>query len=110
MVFTYLPNPSARAGCDTRSIFKRSLAGLNLEFFFSKTNCHTKDEEPSLSYYLPRAGRRIIGLIPFPSVLRLCEMLSVSSRIRTRVAVSFSITITPQASTWPLNESSPNSF
>ena len=30
-----LPNPSARAGYDTRSIFKRSLVGLNSEFSFS---------------------------------------------------------------------------
>ena len=28
-------NPSAQAGYDTRSIFKRSLTGLNSEFFFS---------------------------------------------------------------------------
>ena len=32
---SYLPNPSARARYDTRSIFKRSLAGLNSEFSFS---------------------------------------------------------------------------
>ena len=31
----YLPNPSARAGYDTKSIFKRSLTGLNSEFSFS---------------------------------------------------------------------------
>ena len=31
----YLPDPSARAGYDTRSIFKRSLIGLNSEFSFS---------------------------------------------------------------------------
>ena len=31
----YLPNPSARVGYDTRSIFKRSLTDLNLEFSFS---------------------------------------------------------------------------
>ena len=35
-----------------------------------------------------QAGGRIIGLIPFPKVLVLCEMQSVSSRIWTRVAVS----------------------
>ena len=29
------PNPSARAGYDTRSIFRRSLTGLNSEFSFS---------------------------------------------------------------------------
>ena len=43
-------------------------------------------EEPSLPYYLPIAGGRIIGFIPFPRVLLLCEMQSVSSRIWTRVA------------------------
>ena len=32
IIFT---NPSTRAGCDTRSIFKRSLTGLNSEFSFS---------------------------------------------------------------------------
>ena len=44
----------------------------------------------SQSYYLPIAGGRIIGFIPFPRVLVLCEMQSASSRIWTRVAVSIS--------------------
>ena len=35
MVYPNLPNPSARAGYDTRSIFKQSLTGLNSEFSFS---------------------------------------------------------------------------
>ena len=83
-------NPSARAGYDTRSIFKRSLTGMNSEFSFSLTSCLTKAEEPSLSYYLPIAGERIIGFIPFPRVLVLCEMQSVSSRIWTHVAASIS--------------------
>ena len=47
-------------------------------------------EELSLPYYLPMAGGRIIGFIPFPRVLVLCEMPSVSSRIWTRVVVSIS--------------------
>ena len=34
----------------------------------------TKAEEPSLSYYLPIAGGRIFGFIPFQKVLVLCEM------------------------------------
>ena len=83
-------NTFARAGYDTRSIFKRSLTGLISEFSFSQTHCHTKAEEPSLPYYLPIAGERIIGFIPFPRVLVLCEMQSVSSRIWTRVTVSIS--------------------
>ena len=86
IIFT---NPSARAGYDTRSFFKRSLTGLNSEFSFSKTSCLTKAEEPSLPYYLLIAGG-IIGFIPFPRVLVLCEMQSVRSRIWTRVAVSIS--------------------
>ena len=85
IIFT---NPSAWAGYGTRSIFKRSLTGLNSEFSFSYTSCLTKAEEPSLPYYLPIAGGRMIGFIPFPRVLVLCEMQSVTSRIWTRVAVS----------------------
>ena len=73
-----------------KSIFKRSLAGLNSEFSFSQTSWLTKAEELSLPYYLPIAGGRIIGFIPFPRVLVLCEMQSVSTRIWTRVAVSIS--------------------
>ena len=53
---SYLPNPSAWAGYNTRSIFKRSLTGLNSEFSFSLTSCLTKAEEPSLPYYFPIAG------------------------------------------------------
>ena len=48
--YPYLPTPSARVVYDTRSIFKRSLTGLNSEFSFSKTSCLTKAEEPSLPY------------------------------------------------------------
>ena len=87
IIFT---NPSTRAGFDTRSIFQRSLTGLKSEFSFSLTSCLTQAEEISLSYYLPIAGGRIIGFIPFPKVLVLCEMQSVSSRIWTRDAVSIS--------------------
>ena len=84
--FTYkfyidLPTPPARAGYDTRLIFKQSLTGFNSEFSFPKNSCLTKAEKPSLPYYLSIAGGRIIGFIPFPRVLVLCEMLSVLSRI-----------------------------
>ena len=90
-IYIYIfTNPSARAGYDTRSIFKQGLTGLNSEFSFSKTTCLTKAEEPSLPYYLPIAGGRIIGFIPFPRVLVLCEMHLVSSRIWTRITVSLS--------------------
>ena len=63
---------------------------MNSEFSFSWTSCFTKAKEPGLPCYLPIAGGRIFGFIPFPRVLVLCEMQSVSSGIRTRVAVSIS--------------------
>ena len=44
-----------------------------MQVSFSLTS-FTKAEEPSLSYYLPIAGGRIIGFIPFPRVLVQCEM------------------------------------
>ena len=79
--YTLLTNPSARAGYDTRSIFKRSLTGLNSEFSFSYSSRLIKAEEPSLPYYLPIAGGKIIGFIAFPRVLVLCQMQPGSSRI-----------------------------
>ena len=74
--FIIFTNPSARAGYDTRLIFKWSLTGLNSEFSFFQTSRLTKAEEPSLPYYLPIAVGRIFGFIPFPRVLVLCEMKS----------------------------------
>ena len=84
--YTYLPTPPL--GQDmTQGQF---LTGFNSDFSFSYTSCLTKAEEPSLPHYLPIAGGRIIGFIPFPRVLVLCEMQSVSSRIWTRIALSIS--------------------
>ena len=49
-----------RAGCDTRSIFKRTTIGLNLEFSFSKIGSCKKAKEHSLPCYLPiRGGEEI---------------------------------------------------
>ena len=59
---------SKQVGYDTRSIFKWSFTGLNSEFSFSLTSCQTKAKQPSLPYYLPIGGRRIIEFIPFPRV------------------------------------------
>ena len=83
-------NTSTWIGYDTRSIFKQNFTGLNSESSFSLTRCLAQAEETSLTYYLPIAGGRTIGFIPFPRVLVLSEMLSVSSRIWTRVAVHIS--------------------
>ena len=87
---TIFTNPPLGQDMTHGQFFKWSLTGLNSEFSFSWTSCLTKAEEPSLSYYLPIAGGRIIGFIPFTKVLVRCEMQLVSSRIWTHVAVSIS--------------------
>ena len=84
---SYLPLPPLKQDMIQGQSFKQSLTGLNSEFSFSLTSCLTKAEERSLPYYLPIAGGRIIGFIPFASVLVLCEM---QSKILTHVAVSIS--------------------
>ena len=87
---SYLPTPPLGQDMTQDQFFKRNLTGFNSEISFSKTSCLTKAEEPSLSYYLAVAGGRIIGFIPFPNVLVICEMESASSRIWTRATVSIS--------------------
>ena len=66
-VYTY---PTARAGCDTRSIFIRSLTGLNSEFSFPLTGCHTKVKEPSLPNYLPLTGGSVNATWNASSIVR----------------------------------------
>ena len=63
-VCVYLPSPLQR-GCNTKSIFKESLTGLNSEFSLSYTGCHTKVKEPSLPFYLLIIGGKIADCILF---------------------------------------------
>ena len=49
----------------------------------------TKAKEPSLPYYIPITGGRIIGFPPFPRVLVLHEMQSASSRFDDAMSISF---------------------
>ena len=89
-IYIYIyTNPSARAGCDTRSIFKRTLnPGLNPEFSFSSAGCHTNAKKPSLPYYLPIAGWRTVRKIPFQRVLMWWEMQTAWFRIWTWIIMS----------------------
>ena len=74
--------PSTPTECDSQSIFKRSLTGLNSEFSFSYTSCHTKVKDHSLSNDLPIARERRVGYIYFLNVLALCEMWNVNCLIQ----------------------------
>ena len=82
-------NTSAQAGCDTgvEQVWIQSFLSPRLIAWLS------------LSHYLPTASEGIIGFIPFPRVLVVCEIQSVSPKIWTCVTVSISYddNITPQA-------------
>ena len=72
LCYYLITNPSAQVGCDTRSVFKQSLKGLNSDFSLFKTGYRTKAKEPSLLNYLLVARGRIIGFIPFLKIFVLC--------------------------------------
>ena len=69
-IYIYIyTNSSVQARCDTRSMLKWSLIGLNSKLSFYKTGSHSKVKEPSLPYNLPiTGGGRIVECIPFPRV------------------------------------------
>ena len=71
-------------GYDTRSIFERSLTGLNSEFSFSLTSCLTKAEEPGLRYYFTHSWRENNWIHTFPK-----DMSGIIWN-QSRVAVSIS--------------------
>ena len=102
----FSPTPTLGQDMAQGQFFKRSLTGLKSELSFSFTSCLTKAEEPSKPFYLSIAGGRIIGFIPFPRVLVLCEMQSVSSRIWTPAT----ITITPSDFIMPPTTIDDNKF
>ena len=54
-------------------------------------------KDPILPNYLPIAGRKIVGFMPFLSVLALCDMQITSFRIWTRVSESTSYDINRNA-------------
>ena len=81
LIFT---NHSARVGYDPRSIFKRSLTGLNSEFSFSLTSCLTK-----AALLFIHSWRENNWIHTFPKGIS-AMWNAVSSRIWTRIAVSIS--------------------
>ena len=59
----------------------RDLKGFNLPFSFFWIGCYAKAKKPCVPYFLPIAGGRIVGFIPFPRVLALHGMQRASSCI-----------------------------
>ena len=100
------------AGCDTKSIFKRSKAGLNSEFSFSYTGCLTKTREPSLYNYLPLVGeRRTGGFMPFKDISAKWNINSIFQDLNSghRILFSGRITVTLIASKRKFSLYLPNS-
>ena len=50
--------PRPQSGCDTRSFFNLSKAGLNSEFSFFYMRCLNEADEPRFPYYVLIAGER----------------------------------------------------
>ena len=73
------------AGCEIRSVFKRSLPGLNSAFSFSLIGFHNMVNEASLPDYSSITGGRIVECIPFLRILAIWE--TTLFRIRTRFAL-----------------------
>ena len=89
---THLTIPSHKDTPQSQFL-KWSSTGLNSKFSFFKISCHTNIKKPSLPNYLPIAGGRILGSMPFPRVLVLRGMQIVLSKIWPQVAVSISYDI-----------------
>ena len=81
VLFFYFTNPMERIWKNVN--FYVVSAGLNSEFSFSRTSCFTKVKWP---FYLPIAGDRRDGSMPFPRLLAWREMQTVLSRIWTPVS------------------------
>ena len=68
------PTPLHEQDVTQGQFLMQSLIGLNSEFSFFCTSCHTEVKESSLPYKLPIAEGRIIGVMHFTRVLVLCEI------------------------------------
>ena len=76
-VYHIYPIPPLGQDMTQGQCFKRSLTGLNSEFFLLLDVASPRLKNLVCPTILPIAGGRIIGFIPFPRVLVLCEMQSV---------------------------------
>ena len=56
-----------------------------IQFSFSYNGYFAEAKEPNLLYYLPIAGERTDGFMPFPKILMWSEKQITSSRIWTQI-------------------------
>ena len=91
-IIGFIPFSNVLVLCEMQSVSSRNWTRVDVSISYDDNHytTGTSYREPHLPYYLPIAGGRIIGFIPFSKVLVLCEMQSVSSKNWTRVAVSIS--------------------
>ena len=69
-----LPSNTSHEQDATQGKFLSSLTISKSEFTSSLTGCYSKIKELRLPNYLPIAGWRIVGFLPFPRILEICEM------------------------------------
>ena len=89
---SYLPTPPLWQDM-TQGQFLSGVLQVWIQSFPSPRLVASPRLKISLPYYLPIAGGRVIGFIPFPRVLVLCEMQSVSSRIRSSGRVANAVSM-----------------
>ena len=92
--YLYWPNPPDDQDVRQGQFSLRNLTGLNSEFFFSLTGWYTKFRVINLPYNLPIAGRRIVEFILLSRVITICEILTTSFRIWSRLSSPFPTRIT----------------
>ena len=73
-----------RAGCSTRSGFKRTIAS----FPYPRQVAKPRLKEPNLPYYLPKAGERIDWFLPFSGELMPIKTQTALYNVRTQITNS----------------------
>ena len=83
-IIGFIPFPRVLVLCEIQLVLSRIWTRITVSI------SHDDNHYTTGTSNLPIAGGRIIGFIPFPRVLVLCEIQSVLSRIWTRITVSIS--------------------
>ena len=103
-IYIYLKTPLQEQDVKQGQFFNLS---WNSVFSFCKIGWHIEVKEPSLPYYLPIFGKRILGYILLQKLLVLCEMQTSRLGFELGSPCPFftTITITPRALTPSTNVS-----
>ena len=92
-VRVYSPNSSTRAGCDTRSIFKRSITGLEFRVFFLLNRLSYQGEKAQSVQFAPSWREKLMDSWIFQGISAIWNKNRLI-QVWTWVTMPFSTTIT----------------